>query len=119
MNKKINYWLPRILAIIFIIFISLFALDAFDGSGFWKMILGFVIHLIPTFILIGITVWAWKKPEYGGWAFVLLGCVFVVFFNLYKDPISLLLIAGPVFLVGVLFLLEGKKGKGKRKKKKR
>ena len=46
-------WIPRVLAIMFILFISVFALDAFSGKvPFIKEFVGFLIHLIPSFILI-------------------------------------------------------------------
>ncbi len=42
MNKKFLYWLPRILGILFAIFISIFALDAFgEGIPFLEAIVGF------------------------------------------------------------------------------
>ena len=50
-------WIPRILTIAFIIFISLFALDSFGTSDPWYMeVLGFLIHLIPTYILLAILI---------------------------------------------------------------
>jgi len=58
-GKKILFWSPRILTILFIGFISLFALDVFDEElGFWQALSGFLIHLIPTYILIVTLVFA-------------------------------------------------------------
>jgi len=92
------YWTPRILAIIFIIFMSMFA---FDTGSF----LGTLIHLIPSFALIVITAMAWKQPFHGGIVFLVLAGVFTVFFKLYKDPISFLIIGLPVVITGILFIL--------------
>ena len=51
MNKTVKpvlYWSPRILCILFAIFISLFALDVFgEGDGFWEFSLQLVIGLGP------------------------------------------------------------------------
>ncbi len=53
MIKKFLYWLPRILGILFALFISIFALDSFgEGIPFPEAIVGFLIHLVPTYIMI-------------------------------------------------------------------
>ena len=57
MKKTLN-WIARILAIALIAFFSLFALDVFGQPGWF---LGLIMHLIPSFILIIITVIAWKN----------------------------------------------------------
>jgi len=61
MNKKFLYWPPRILGILFVLFISIFALDAFgEGIPFAEAIVGFLIHLVPTYIIIIVLLIAWK-----------------------------------------------------------
>jgi len=62
MNKaKILFWLPRILCIIAILFISLFALDAFQPDlTIWQQLEAFLMHLIPSFILLILLLIAWK-----------------------------------------------------------
>ncbi|MFH1290869.1 MAG: hypothetical protein ABIH92_05705 [Nanoarchaeota archaeon] len=100
------YWIPRILAILFILFISLFTLDVFgEGYGFPEVLVALFMHLLPTLALIVLTVVAWKWEKVGGWLFVILGVVFTVFFKTYGELIGFLLISGPVFLIGILFLV--------------
>ena len=49
MKNNFLFWLPRILGILFAVFISIFALDAFgEGIPVLEAIIGFVIHLVPT-----------------------------------------------------------------------
>lgn len=55
--KKIFYWLPRGLAILFIDFISMFALDSL-GEPQWFLAL--IMHLTPGFVLFILTAVAWK-----------------------------------------------------------
>ena len=93
--KKVVFWLPRILAIVFIAFISLFALDVF-GEPRWFLAL--IMHLIPSFILVTLTVLAWKRPFIGGICFITAGLVAVFFFHNA--------IFTPVIIIGVLFLIE-------------
>ncbi|MBL7111108.1 MAG: hypothetical protein ISS19_04120 [Bacteroidales bacterium] len=112
---KIFYWIPRILCILAILFISLFALDAFEaGISFWKQILGFLIHLIPSFILTAILVVAWKWELVGGIIFTIIGVLFtpMIYIMNYQsnDSVSMsigigLAIPVPFILVGVLFII--------------
>jgi len=55
-TKRLLFWTPRIMCILFAVFVSLFAFDVFgEGYGFWKTPLALLMHLIPTgIILIGV-----------------------------------------------------------------
>ena len=48
-NAKLAlFWTPRILCIVFALFLSLFSLDVFgEGYGFWETLLALLIHLVP------------------------------------------------------------------------
>ncbi|MFA6410685.1 MAG: hypothetical protein WCW26_03885 [Candidatus Buchananbacteria bacterium] len=102
--KKFIYWLPRVLAVGFILFLSLFALDVFDIQAPWYLLLGgFLMHLIPSFVLIVVTIIAWKKPLWGGLIFI--GATLVMGFWLNWPVMSLVVILPPA-LLGGLFLLQ-------------
>jgi hypothetical protein len=92
--------------ILFIPFISLFALDAFDGdASLIKKIAGFLIHLIPTFILIILLVLSWKREWIGSIFFVLFGILYIIF-TWGKFPFYvILIISGPLFITGILFMV--------------
>jgi hypothetical protein len=50
MEKSIRvlHWVPRILCIMAVLFISMFALDAFSpGQTIWQQLGAFFLHLIP------------------------------------------------------------------------
>jgi hypothetical protein len=106
--RKILYWSPRILGILIAIFVSLFALDVFGGGySFWETIAALAMHLIPTLVILVVLVVAWRWEWVGGFLFVALG---VLYITLFWEPSSLpayLLISGPLFLDGILFLLDG------------
>lgn len=93
---KFLYWLPRILAICFIVFISLFALDVL-GEPQWFLAL--LMHLIPSFVLIAITILAWRNEMIGGLLFLLAG-ILMLFFTHFESMIVSL----PIIVIGVLFL---------------
>ena len=106
--KNILFWSPRILGILIAIFISLFALDVFgEGYGFWETMVALAMHLIPTAIILIVLGVAWRWERFGGILFISLG---VLYITMFWDPSRMpayLMISVPLFLVGVLFLLNG------------
>lgn len=107
MNKTL-YWLPRAIAILFILFISVFSLDVFSGSGtVMEKAGGFLIHNIPTIILILALVFSWKNEKKGGYLFILLGLLFAFYFHAYQRMDTFLMISFPAILTGALFIWSG------------
>lgn len=103
-------WAARVIAIIYIVFISIFAFDVFGGDeGIGRILIRFLICLIPSIVLAVILVFAWRCEKIGGALFIVAGIVFTIFFNTYKDIMTFLIISGPVFLVGILFLINAVK----------
>ena len=115
-TSKTIYWLPRILCILAILFISLFALDAFrPGLTFWEQLRDFAIHLIPSYILIALLIVAWKWELIGGIIFILIGLGFspIIFMHNYRmnqsiemSLVVILTITFPFVVVGALFLFD-------------
>lgn len=109
MNKdKILYFLPRVLGILFIAFLSLFALDMFGGNKpLWEQIGGFLIHLIPNFILTLVLLIAWKKEKLGGILFILLSFVLAALTIASGNFLMISPLFLPLLLIGTLFLIQG------------
>ena len=108
-SKKLLYWTPRALCIVFIILTSLFALDVFgESKGIWETILALLMHLIPTFILIAILVITWRRELIGGILFSVLGFTYII--NMWGQfPLmTYIVVAGPLIITGILFLLNWK-----------
>lgn len=111
---KVFHWLPRIICIIAILFISMFAADAFGPEEtIWQQLVGFFIHLIPSFILIALLIVAWEWEYIGGIIFTVIGLglspfVFMLNYNRnHSVGMSLgiiLMITFPFFVVGILFI---------------
>lgn len=111
---KLLYWSPRVLTILAILFISLFALDAFHpGEPLTQQLLHFLLHLIPSFVLLAVLLLAWKRELAGGILFALIGLVMspIIFIHNYRmnDSIGMslliiLLITIPFLVVGGLFI---------------
>lgn len=112
---KIIHWAPRILCILAILFLGLFALDSFDPKyTLWQQLQKFFIHLIPNFVLIIFLIIAWKRELIGGLIFMALGLGFTpfIFSGNYEHNHSvwislsiILAVTFPFILTGALFIL--------------
>jgi len=98
-------WIPRVLAIVFIVILSLFGLDVFsEDSPFLEKLGGFFIHSIPSLILLLILFISWKKPLIGGSLFILFSIAFTLYFRTYRSLSTFSFLTFPVVLVGILFI---------------
>ncbi len=98
---------PRIAAIAIIFFVSLFSLDVFDMEGTPLQLAGaFLMHSLPSIVMIVLLVIAWKRPVVGFVAFLLAGLFFLRFVFLGGGLGHFLLFSGPLLLVSVMFYLD-------------
>jgi hypothetical protein len=98
-----------------ILFISLFAADAFaPGLTLWQQLAAFFMHLIPSFILLGFLIVAWKWEFIGGIIFTVIGLglspfIFQLNYNMnHSIGMSICIILAitfPFVIVGILFIL--------------
>lgn len=96
------YWLPRALSILFAVFISLLALDVFgEGYSFGETLVALFMHLVPTFILVAVIAIAWRWERVGAALFLALAVLFMA-----VSRGEGWLIAGPLLLLGILFLFD-------------
>ena len=109
------HWVPRILCILAILFIGMFSLDAFDPKlTLGEQLLGFLMHNIPTLILIAILIVSWKWEFIGGIIFILIGLGFTPFIFMHNYHMNhsvgmtigiVMMITFPFVVVGGLFVL--------------
>lgn len=101
-TKRLLYWLPRVMSILFALFISIFALDVFsEGYSVGETIVALFMHLIPTFIVVIALLIAWRWERIGAALFIALAIFFLV-----MSEGEGWIIAGPLLLLGVLFLFD-------------
>ena len=115
MKQTLLHWIPRIICILAIPFISLFALDAFEGEqSFWLKLGGFLIHLIPSYVMIILTFVAWKRELIGGLLLIVVSFLagywigahnFAMNHSVMTTTWIVLTLAGPFLLAGVLFIV--------------
>lgn len=101
--RRLLYWTPRVICILFAAFISLFAADVFSESrGIGQIVLALLMHLIPTFVMVAVLIVTWRREWIGGILFIDLGALYVV--CAWNKPFAsspvLLAMAGPPVLIG-------------------
>jgi len=94
-------WVLRILLILMILLFAMFSADVFEEEGFWNIVVGLLMHNIPTFIMMIILIVAWKRENIGG-ILLIIGVVgFAIFLIGRMDTFMW----GTVFMLGIPFLI--------------
>ncbi len=98
-----------------ILLISMFALDSFSPERtFWQNLGAFLMHLIPSFVLIALLIIAWKWELIGGIIFTIIGLGMSPFIyshnfqmnhSVGKSLVILLIVTVPFIIVGILFIV--------------
>lgn len=117
-------WVLRVFLLLVILFFAMFSLDVFEGDDpLGRKLLGFLIHNVPSLVMIAILIIAWRWENIAGFLLIAGGIAMVFLFG---GPGNLMfgtwiMISLPV-IVGVLFLVNyygfghapagGKQGEG-------
>jgi len=111
-KRGLLFWFPRLLAVLFILFISMFSLDVFyQGLTLLETLTAFFMHLLPSIFLIILLLFSCKHELAGGIMFIILGIVYLT--KGWNFPWSAkLAICLPLFLIGFLFIFNSLKRHG-------
>ena len=102
--SRVLYWSPRILGLVFVAFLAMFALDVFTEYQSPAQVLGaFALNLLPAVLMLGVLIVAWKYELAGAALLALAGIGYAV--RASTHPSWILVIAGPLFLLAALFVL--------------
>ena len=110
--KQILHYSPRILSILFCLFIMMFSFDVFDGnSTIPEMLIGFIMHNLPVFGMAIITFFAWNNDLIGGVGFIGISLFFffLVSSNMNNEggimnP-AVFIISLPALLISALYFI--------------
>mgnify|MGYP005832794031 CR=1 FL=1 len=95
-------WTPRVLAILLACFLSVFALDVFaEGRPWGETLPALMIHLIPTWLVLLVLVFAWRRPWVGAAGFIVLALAYSFWARGHATWI--LFIAGPLLVLAGLY----------------
>ena len=92
----------RIFAIIFALFLSVFALDVFDSNTvFLEKFFGYLISIIPSIIIISICILSLKKIFIASLLYFFSFIIFTIIFRTYHNYISFVIISLPILIISV------------------
>ncbi len=107
--NRFIYWTPRILGILFVLFLMLFSLDVFEPKRtVGEIAIGLFMHNIPALILLSLLIVSWKHELVGAISFTLGGLLYILLLatNAHFQWYMLswvVAISGPAFIIGGLF----------------
>lgn len=104
-TSKAMYWVPRIASVGFVLFLSLFALDVFDGYSGWSAIVALMIHMLPSFVLAVLIGIAWRYELVGAITFISFAVGYIWMVGLDRPWSWYTAISGPAAIVGILFFM--------------
>lgn len=103
-------WTPRVLSIVFICFVSLFALDVFaEGRPWTEILAALLVHLIPTYALLILLLLAWRRPWIGAVGHAALAAAYAAM--AWRHPDWVALIGGPLLVIAFLFWLSWRRSR--------
>ncbi|HTW49284.1 MAG TPA: hypothetical protein VMD92_15130 [Acidobacteriaceae bacterium] len=108
-TARFIYWSPRILSVAFAIFLSLFALEAFNEvHGFGRILLAILIDLVPALVIVAVLIAAWRWEWIGAGLFFLAAVYYAWSWtgpprHVHWTPIAG--ISGPLLVMAALFLM--------------
>lgn len=105
-TRRVVYWAPRLLSILFAAFLGLFAMDVLDEShGAREIAWGLLVHLIPTGLVLLVLAVSWRREWVGAIAYLGLAILYVAMFLGRFPWVTYVTISGPLLLMAGLFLI--------------
>ena len=102
--KHTLLWTPRLLGLCYVAFLSAFSFDVFsEGLGLAGTVAALSMHLIPSAVMLLVVIIAWKHELAG--VVLLVGAAGIYAFVTRQHPSWILVIAGPLVLLAILFAL--------------
>ena len=117
-TDKLIFWTPRILSILFLLFLAMFSLDVFDEKlGFFDMLVSLFMNNLPVIVLTVVLIIAWKRELVGTIFYALAGLLYdgLVLAGLFHGKFEyykiswMIVMSGPAFLIAGLFLVSWRK----------
>lgn len=103
---KVLFWTPRIITILFALFLMIFSLDVFgEGKSAGEIALGLLMHNLPSIGILLLLWITWKFEWVGGVIFPALGLFYIFWSGTKFGYLAWALIGGPPILLGALFLI--------------
>jgi hypothetical protein len=99
-------WTARALGVATVLLLAVFAVDVFgEGNPPGEVLVALFIHLIPSLMIAVALAVAWRWERLGGGLYIFLGSLYIWMFWIPGEWVATMIISGPLFLTGMLFLV--------------
>lgn len=99
----------KLVAVAYGLFLMLFSLDVFGEGAIWEQVLGFVIHSLPSILILASIAAFWGKPWVLGSVLIAVALFLSVRFRLYEEAIRFATMSLPPLLAGLGLVIAGRK----------
>ena len=94
-------WAPRLLAAAVSLFLATFSLDAFGPTSFGEALPDFIVHLIPSALVLVVAALAWHREWIGAMTFLALAAGYAVAAR--SHPSWIAVVSGPLLVTAALY----------------
>jgi len=99
-------WAGRILALLYAVFLSSFALDVFDENRRpLETLMALGMHLLPTLVVLLALLLAWRRERLGAIVFAALALAYLGLTWGRFPWVTYVMMSGPLLLISILLLL--------------
>ena len=109
MSKGKFIIVPRVLAVLYALFLLMFSFDVFqEGVPLIRIILAFLMHNIPVILIFLVLIYTWKKALWAAVGFLFVTLAYLIFFGFFYglwDFTGILIIYLPPLIISGLFYL--------------
>ncbi len=106
MKERLLYWTPRLIGILAVLFMMMFSIDCMGEYSEWKKILlCFLMHNIPAFIVLAAFVLAWIREYPGGLLLIIMAVAGAIYFRGFSGNWGVLIVMAPFLVAGILFII--------------
>lgn len=99
----------KLLAIAYGLFLVLFSFDVFGEGPIVEQILGFIIHSLPSILILAAIAVFWKKPWVMGCVLLAVALFLTIRFRLYEEAVRFATVGLTPFIAGLGLVIAGRK----------
>lgn len=98
----------KLVAVAYGIFLMLFSFDVFGEGTIMEQMLGFIIHSLPSILILAAIAVFWRKPWIMGSVLIAVALFLAIRFRLYEEAVSFATVCLPPFAAGLGLVIAGR-----------
>jgi len=105
--KTLLFWLPRGFALLFALILMVFSFDVLGmPNTFWEKVGAFLIHTMPSIVMILVVLISWKKPLWGSIFFTIIFIFVTLYFKTYLKVFNFSFMSVPMLSTAIFYAFD-------------